>query len=252
MPLTYQYQLDGQVSEPVIFQVLVDLVREEKLAADDLVKAEWEKEWHAAAELIGLFYMAKRTDLLEIWEEQQIEKRRHEREHELRLQALKEGILDADSINEMLAGAEELSHFEKELTDEQINREAAIGQYLQGQISQVTAEAMSTAAGQDSNTQRSRRWNVFRLFASTQFPRLLLLIGLPVLVMNLVGFGLIRWSDSEALRFPSRNQQLSHYFLPILGRCSELEFWIGVGNCVVMAGLFSLITAVWLERQTDG
>ncbi len=249
MSPTYQYQLNGQISEPVGFQVLVDRVREEKLAAGDLVKAEWEENWHPAAELVGLFYMAQRSDLLKIWEEEQAEKRRLEQEQALRLQAAREGLLDDSSLDELLLQAEDLG---EELSEEELQREEAVGRHLQGRIARVMQEALSLANLKDLSRNPGRIRQILGELVSSRALRIYFVVGVPLVTMNLVGWGLIRWSDYEASRFPSRNRDLPSHYLPVLGRCTESEFWMGLGNSVALTGIISLGIASFLERRADG
>jgi hypothetical protein len=74
--MKYEYQITGSLPIAIEFHDLVKLVRDGELTAGDLVKAEWETEWHPAAEVVGLFHMAGRDDVLAIWEEEQREKER--------------------------------------------------------------------------------------------------------------------------------------------------------------------------------
>lgn len=60
MASNWFYKQDDQEQGPCTFRDLVEMVREEQLVADDLVRPHYMREWQRADSIVGLFHMARR------------------------------------------------------------------------------------------------------------------------------------------------------------------------------------------------
>ena len=76
MAVQYYYQVAEAEHGPVSFKELVRLVSDGDVTVNDPVKADWQADWQPAAEVVGLFHMAGRQDVLEIWEAEEREQAR--------------------------------------------------------------------------------------------------------------------------------------------------------------------------------
>jgi hypothetical protein len=69
---------------------------------------------------------------------------------------------------------------------------------------------------------------------------------------NLVAWAVDSWSVQEALRFPSRDAQVSgrHHF-PIIGTCGPGEYLFLMFDLMLAAGVAAWFTAGWLESRAE-
>lgn len=75
-------------------------------------------------------------------------------------------------------------------------------------------------------------------------------LGAGLLAANLTVMGILKWSDRQALRFPSREAKTA-YFFPGFGACEPIEYAFFVGQVALFAGLAAYGIAAVLEAKAD-
>jgi hypothetical protein len=104
------------------------------------------------------------------------------------------------------------------------------------------------------NPQRSRLSRLGSLI-SFYFSPVMLRIGFRLIVAigcaNLAVYGVVNWSDNEALRFPSRNPQDVKSMFPILGECTSFEYSMYLFDFMLVVGVLAFFTAYWIESYAD-
>lgn len=254
MATNYQYRFLDSEWGPVDFQELVRLVRMGMLSTDDLVKADWELEWHPAAEVVGLFHMAGRTDVFEKWEA----------ERKSRARAV--GDLDLEELlsHPDSAARDELTDSQRrwmELHSQEQALAAAKGRERQEKLKEArtqrsihdTITAAEAAFDQRAATRRPGRIQQWRsvLFSSPAVHRIFRW-GMAILAANLVAFGLLTWSETEAQRFPKRGTAaVQQQFFPYWGQCSTWEYLFLLADAMILAGLAGYGAARALESLAD-
>jgi len=266
MKLTYQYRFEDEVSEPVEFPVLVGMVRDGKIVAGDLVKAEWEREWHPAIELVGLFYMAGRKDAYKEWETEQAEIQRLEAE-----QASKEyenydeadgTSICIDDLNEMLETAETFLVLEdtgaehgakdSDTLEKEYQQELAFSARLKNRVKNTIAEAMGIASKRDADKSRlSFRQRVSSSLGEDALHKIFRW-GTTLAAANLTVYAIISWSKTELQRFPDQEiLKLGGNIFPFWGWCSSNEYTLLLINATLICGLLAYFSAKTLESFAE-
>lgn len=257
MKLTYQYRFEDEISEPVEFPVLVQMVRDEKLLAGDLVKPEWKTDWHPAIELVGLFYMAGRNDAIQKWEEEQAEKSRLEAKQANEEDDELEGVICIDDLGEMLDTADDFLDLENDAKDSQgqekeFEKELAFTARLTRRISHTIAEAMGIASKQDSEQERL---SVSQRISSSFGDNILHKVfrwGTTLAAANLTVFAILSWSKMELQRFPDQQiLKLGGKIFPFWGWCSPNEYILLLINTTLVCGLLAYFGAMMLESFAE-
>lgn len=250
MATTYRYRLFDNELGPVGFRDLVRMVRDETLGADDLVKAHWEADWHPAADVVGLFHMAGRADVLEKWEA------------ETRLQANAADGVGLDEIPEPpepiaeenerpwtrhlreIRTRRELANVEKPEAEDGDVEEAHTQQEIRDTISEAVAEFERREAAVRPG--RIRRWKEAAFSSSTMHS--MFRWGMAFAAANLIAVGIFSWSEKEALRYPERQQAaVQQQVFPVWGKCSSGEYLLMVTHAMILAGAIGYGTARGLE-----
>lgn len=80
--------------------------------------------------------------------------------------------------------------------------------------------------------------------------RVLFKLGSAIVAANLVAFGIMRWSDRQALRFPGSETSVDRIF-PVIGACGPTEFAFLVFQAALMSGVAAYGLAAVLEANAD-
>ena len=91
-----------------------------------------------------------------------------------------------------------------------------------------------------------------RLVARCRAPWLLrraFRVGAFVLCASLTAYCVLSWSAREALRFPS--PQAVRPVFPLLGACASFEYWIYLGDLMLLAGAAAYTVAYWIESHFE-
>ncbi len=266
MKLTYQYRLDDVESKPVEFSVLVRMVRDGELVAGDLVKAEWEREWHPAIELVGLFYMAGRKDAYKLWETEQAEIQRLEAEqarNEYENYDETDGTtIGIDDLNEMLETAETFLDLDHPSTNNEVKtldavekeyqQELAFTARLKNRFKNTIAEAMGIASKRDEEKARLNFRQRISSFVGEDVLHKIFRWGTTLAAANLTVYAIISWSKTELQRFPDRQiiEQGGNIF-PFWGWCSSNEYTLLLINTTLACGLLAYFGAMMLESLAE-
>jgi hypothetical protein len=242
MAALWHYQRLGSESEPIRFHDLVALVRTEQLAADDLVREDWNPEWRPAALAVGLFHMAGREDLVARWEAEQAELRRRAEEELAAAQARDQQWSD----EEFEAGAEfadgAMSEEEREL----------VAQATRSEIDATLAAALAEVEARERALEPTR-WQ--RLRQSLASPALAqgLLHWLPTLALpNLLAWWILRWSNLELQRFPTHASLTSaNRPFPLWGTCDPSTYFFLLFDVMIFAGAATYLAVRLAERYAD-
>ncbi len=256
MATHYQYRLFDAEFGPVAFRELVRLVRDGTLGVDDLVKADWEQEWRPAAEVVGLFHMAGRADVLELWEAE-------------RANCAQEAG-DSATLDEVLNQAEVLSDEEipawqrrwAQVQEQQKVLEAEKAQELREQYEgaksqQKIRDAISAAEAVLDRREAGRRPGRLQGWKDAVFSSNSLHSafrwGMTIVAANLVAFGVLTWSETEVQRYPKRGtaSALQQQVFPFFGKCSSGEYLFLLADAMMMAGLGGYGAARVLESMAD-
>ena len=97
--------------EPIEFRALVKMVRDGAVDADQRVREE-DGDWQYAGDVIGLFHLAGRTDVLELWEEDR--RHREELQRKAEMAAGFDGDMSLDDMESLLKHADGLADEEEE------------------------------------------------------------------------------------------------------------------------------------------
>ncbi len=257
MKLTYQYRFEDEVSEPVEFPVLVQMVRDGKLVADDLVKPEWKTDWHPAIELVGLFHMAGRKDAIQKWEAEQAEKLRLEAEQASEEYNHESGELFIDDLNEMLDTAEDFLDLENDARDSQARekeseKELALTARITKRISNTIAEAMGIASKRDSDKERLSVGQRVSSYFGDDVLHKVFRWGTTLAAANLTVYAILSWSETELQRFPDQQiLKLGGNIFPFWGWCSSNEYLLLLINTTLVCGLLTYFGAMKLESLAD-
>lgn len=274
MATRWRYRLSGREFGPVAFRELVSLVRNGTLRPDDLVRGEWEDDWHPAATVVGLFHMAQREDVWEQWQAEALQKSADESgahdEHELAesvSQAGKENVdqgggdsLPADLEGSMPPQPSWLRRL-REVTSRRsaaasarrdVQRLEADARRLERQIQDAT----SAAVARSERRRASRPFQQWQQALSSRFSpntlRAVFRLAMALVVANLTAWGILSWSTAQSQRFPDP-QALAQGVrqFPLWGACQPSEFLFLLLDAIAISGLLGYISARALESLTD-
>ncbi|MFV0442774.1 MAG: GYF domain-containing protein [Planctomycetaceae bacterium] len=235
---------------PVGFHDLVKLVRAEQLAADDLVREEWNSEWRPAALAVGLFHMAGRQDLVDKWEAEQEELRRQEETARLAAEGAAAEENEAawqKRLREVEAEREALEAAEREEREAELAANAT-----STEIDETLAAALAEIEEREKALQPTRWQRLWGAFANPETARLAFR-WLPTLaVPNLIAWQILQWSEVEAQRFPDR-QSLSSGMrnFPVWGECDSGMYFFLLFDVMLVGGIAAYCIARILESVAD-
>jgi hypothetical protein len=258
---------DTSDAEPVEFRALVKMVRDGAVDADRLVREE-HSVWQYAGDVIGLFHLAGRTDVLELWEEE-----RRQREVFQRNTAMASGSngdMSLDDIESLLehadglAGEEEEPAWQKRLREVEAQRTAegaalAAENADESETAQIQAlkekaiqDALAATEGRYVKSRVARALHDLTAMFSSHTLHLLFRFGAAILAGNLAAAGILSWSDKEAQRFPSKNAENAYEMIfPLWGSCSRVEYYFLLFDAAIFAAVIGYIGAIQLERMAD-
>ncbi len=75
-------------------------------------------------------------------------------------------------------------------------------------------------------------------------------LGTAIIAANLAAFGVLSWSDRQALRFPGTGSEMGRTF-PIIGECGPAEFGLLVFHVALFAGIAAYGVAAVMEANAD-
>ena len=250
MATLWHYRRFDDELGPVRFHELVQLVRMEQLAADDVVREEWNSEWRPAALAVGLFHMAGRDDLVAKWEAEQEELRREEEAARLAAEGAAADGYEAAWQKRLREVEEELAALQ---AAERAEREAELAaNATRTEIDETLAAALAEIEERERALQPTR-WQ--RLWGAIVNPETAhrLVRWLPTLaVPNLLAWWILNWSEVEAQRFPDR-QALSSGMrqFPIWGACDSGMYFFLLFDVMLVGGIAAYCIARILERAAD-
>ncbi|QDU39564.1 hypothetical protein Mal4_39090 [Maioricimonas rarisocia] len=249
MSTFYRYRLHDAEYGPVGFRELVRLVRDGTISTDDPVIADWEDEWHPAAEVVGLFHMAGRKDVLEKWEAER---------------RARQGISEEDVPEEATEAASDEPSWQRrfrEVQQEQHAREAERRREQEFELAgrrTAAGIADSIAAAEDRLDQRdaARQPGRLQLMRESLFSasalHALFRWGMAFIAANMAAFAVLNWTETEALRFPERTARTPPPpVFPIWGECSQAEYLFLLMDTMLAAGLIGYGIARVLELFAD-
>jgi hypothetical protein len=227
---------------------LVQFVRAEQLAADDLVREEWNPEWRPAALAVGLFHMAGRQDLFDRWEAEQAELRRQEEEARAAAAA---GGEDEPSWQKRLREVE--AEHAALLAAERAEREAELAaNATRTEIDETLAAALEEIEARDREFEPTRLQRLWRTVANPETAHVMFR-WLPTLVVpNVLAWWILAWSEVEAQRFPDRSTLASGLRqFPGWGPCDSGMYFFLLFDAMLVGGIAAHCIARILERYAD-
>jgi len=206
---------------PFTFRELVQMVRHNELNVDDLVKADWEFDWHPAAEVVGLFHMAGRDDVLALWENEQ-RKKAEERNSE------RDFAADSESESESTRSLHATG------TPAPEDGWSMPQKSLAETLDEPSLGGTPVAA---ENSKSSRTKQLIRSMFSQEGLRSGLSWGMAFVCANLTGYGVLNWAEREFSRFPGEINAATTRIFPVWGLCSHTEFAFLLLDAVIIAGI---------------
>lgn len=252
---------------PVSFRELVIMVRDEVLDDIDLVRPHYSPNWQEAASVIGLFQMAGRKDLLAKWEEERRLEELSRQESQIASGPADEtaGGIGLDDLEGMLSLAGSLpegeeSAWEVRLREVEAQRtleeQERTEELVAAQFQQQKDEAIAAAvANQESKAALSQsRWGWLAMPGA--LPRRILEVGfqlcLITVAVSLVAWGVLSWSETEAMRFPdAQATQFQVKPFPLWGPCRPDVYAFLLLDSVILAGVVAFVGSRLLIRLTD-
>lgn len=231
----YYFRNDGNDRGPVAFRELVQMVRNNELTVDTPVKADWEFDWHPAAEVVGLFHMAGRDDVLAVWEAEQkkkVETTQPEVESdsnpviESRYQGGPLHTTGTPASGGWTMPSESLADSLGEPSLNDVSTGA--GKQEKGRVRRL-AESLFSQDG----LKGSLRW------------------GIAFLLANLTGYGIVSWAERELSRFPGEINTATTRIFPMWGPCSHMEFAFLLFDAVIIGGGIGYLLANVLLAMAD-
>lgn len=244
MATAYFYRAADRVHGPVSFRELVRLVRDATIAAEDPVRADWEAEFHPAANVVGLFHMAGRQEILEAWEREQA--------------AANASLLtplpmapEAETAETATCSACECTA--KAVTGVDSNDEAATIPDHNDQMAATISAALSEAERQRFPAVSAGWWPwVPTRVNSPATIRGLFRWGMTLGAACLVAWGISNWSANELRRFPDPAQIAAGISVfPLWGACARTEYQLLLADTVILAGLLGYCGASLLEGLAE-
>ena len=261
MASKYFYRRLDVEAGPVGFRDLVSLVRDGELVADDRVRPEWEEDWQPAASVVGLFHMAKRAGELAQWETEQAAKADV---------AAKPTVPDFEpfaenSFEDVLAAAESVVEsvpsWQLRLRDVMAlrflrEREEADaksqGSNSDARIQNAISSAVEALDRNEVNRRPGKIQRGLEVFRSPKVLHGFFRIALALVAANCAAIAAASWSDAEAQRYPSKQQQVvEQRRFPLWGECSEFEYQFLLADVMVVAGALGYCGARLLESMAD-
>ena len=255
MATTYHLQRDLGQQPPLSFRELVLLVRDETVGPDDFVCADWNGErgeWQPAATVVGLFYMAGRSDVMERWEAE----RRAEAERLASMESAlddlivadgnsTEGAVLPDSADEVAGAGPFFPGSDTEFNDVQAAR-------LQREMADLVDQSVADADAREAARQPGR----LRRLASLIFSRRAVTVSFRWIctfaIANLVGYAIWQWSQREMQRFPSAkmlDSQIREF--PFWDPCPPIEYNFLLVDVMLMTGVAVYIGLRIIESMAE-
>lgn len=251
MSTLYRYRLRDTEHGPVSFRELVRLVRDGTISTDDPVIADWQDEWHPAAEVVGLFHMAGRQDVLEKWE---AERRAREGLSEDDAEATEpSGPVDPDepSWQRRYREVQEEQHARDAERRRELEVELAGRRTAQG-IADSIAAAEERLDQRDAARQPGRLQMLRESLFSSSMLHSLFRWGIAFAAANIAAYTVLEWTETEAMRFPDRNvNSPPPPVFPYWGECTQAEYLFLLIDTMLLAGMTGYCLARALELLAD-
>jgi hypothetical protein len=271
MATQWYYRAYGQDLGPLSFRELAQMVRDGSITETDLVRADWESEWHCAAGVVGLFHTAQRladetsAACPEAGPDETFAGARTSLEatewsadgSELPdatvddLDALLNGVVPSgDRPSWMRRLVEVASLRRRPITAQSRSRQDEGPAWAPSRLSKAIHSAL---AAMDVRAARKEPGRFARWRASLDGQGLLhsgFRWGTSILLGNGVAWCILNWSDLESRRLPVRTLVDQRLF-PIWGPCDSMEYSLLLVNTMLVAGVAGYFVARGLERLTD-
>ena len=243
MATAWMYRSGQETCGPVPFRDLVRLVRGESLAADNLVKADWEEAWRPAATVVGLFKMAGREDVLARWEAERAAA--EEAASRMSSSALQEGpeaelgegplaFATADDLDQLLGGV---------AGDRRRGVERAGAARALSDAARDDREEESPALGETATTSSAIRPQVIRYGADPAVP------SGSSRMLDAIESAVAESESNDAVRTKGSRWSTWKARLPDLnGAGSGVLRW---GGTLLFANLTAVAILTWSELQTQ-
>ncbi len=238
--------------EPIAFRELVEKARAGELTEDDLVRAEWEADWHPARTVVGLFYTVRRS--VSVGSEPELASAADRSELPANLSEPSGGQHSDFSISDLAAAenletASEAPRWKQRL--QQVRSEQPPPPEHAPSAVQILVEAAIAEREPKRRSVRLEAWSgrIRTASAFIQSPiafRLVFAVTLAVLVC----WGTARWARTNAMRFPNPRGR-TDYKLPVLGDCPPTEFTILLVDLALLSALAGYFGAKRVEVWTD-
>ncbi len=263
MASKYYYRRLDVEAGPVGFPYLVSLIRDGQLTADDGVRPEWEEGWRPADSIVGLFRMAKRADVLARWEAEQAAKAGAATVAKPTAPDFEPPV--GNNFDEVLSKAESVAEsvpswqlrlrdvmalrFLGEKDESEAKSQGSVWEPRIRNAISSAVEALDQKEVKGRSGKIRRNWDVVR---SPEVLHGFFRIALTLVAANFAGIAVASWSEVEAQRYPSKQQQvLVQRKFPLWGECSEFEYRFLFVDVVVIAGLFGYCGGRLLESKAD-
>lgn len=247
------------------FRDLVDLVRDDRIRPDDLVRGSWERQWRRASDVIGLFYMAGREDLVaspEATDDGPVGTWCGSGERG----AQADPRLEAGQAEPAEEATWQRRVRELHRQDETAVAEAAdatstagppmdflsAGAAAPSRLSRAVQRAVVHTDERDRKRRSRVRWTFGRSASILGAGRVLRCV-LSLSAAGLVWLAVADWSHRETIRFPRRSADgVQPYVFPVVGACSRFQYAVLMGDAVLLAGAIGYGTARLLESKAEG
>jgi|GEM_PF-3540108 len=253
--------------DPIEFRDLVRMVRSGSVDADQMAREE-HGDWQYAGDVIGLFHLAGRTDVLELWEDE-----RRQREELLRKAEMASSFDGEFSLSDMesllehadgLEDEEEEPAWQKRLREVEAQRAAANAEFaatnadksetaqFQALKDKAIQDALEAVDGRNVKGGVARAWQDFSAIFSSRTLHLMFRFGTAILAGNLAAAGILSWSETEAQRFPTTNaEKASEMIFPFWGPCPVGDYYLLLFDAAIFTAVIGYVGAKQLERMAD-
>ncbi len=245
MASSYYYRKYNRDVGPVVFDELILLVRNDELEADDLVKCDWESDWHPAVEVVGLFHMAGRDDVVT----------RYKIRKQQELARLEQGDINLD---EMLSAAQALPEDAEEMPSWQrrlnqlASQQIASGHTAQPRdVQPVDMDAALDAAIANYDARQTAKRRFFKQ------PKTLLPIHtatrwiMAIVMANVIAWSVYSWSKHEARRYPNADKSVTLTPFPLVGKCNNTQYAFLLTDLMLASAGFGYFLARVLESVAE-
>ncbi len=244
MATLWHYQTSTDAAGPVSFRTLIELVRDGKLSADDLVREEWNSDWRPAALAVGLFHMAGRDDLFDQWQAEQ--------------ERLAKTQEELDDLLESAPDHTDEPSWQKRFREvEAQRRQAAAENASEQELASVRQDAQEAIAAWEEEQDRKQQQaggflhGLGEIFSQETYRRLFPW-GIGLIAANITAYAIMQWSETQSLRFPSAIP-LEHGIrqFPVWGECTDMVYFILLTDAMLLTGIVGFVLGRILVSMAD-